>query len=277
MPTRLVWVTDPHLNHAPLPAWERWIGAVASAQPVAGVVITGDISEADDVVFELERIAGELAVPIYFVLGNHDFYRSSIAQTRQNVIAASRGHPCLNYLADCDPIRVDDGVYLIGEDGWGDATQGDYENSLVRLNDFALIEDFAHSDPSRWKQMLVQQGAASAERLTDKLSQLPEDTQQIVVATHVPPFCESCWYEGKTTDQNWAPFFVCGSVGQVLEQASQARPHCTLTVLCGHTHHAGVAHIRDNLIVYTGAAQYGSPQVEGVLEIESEHLRVHSQ
>ena len=269
MPTRLAWVTDPHFNHVSLPAWERWCDAVLSLEPRA-VVITGDISEGDDVVFQLQRVAEEIALPIYFVLGNHDFYQSSIGKTRQRVIQASRDDPRLHYLTDCEAIRLDDGVYLVGEDGWGDATLGDYENSLVRLNDFRLIEDFARSDHACWKQMLIEQGESSADRLAEKIQRLPQDAQQLLVATHVPPFRESCWYEGYTTDDHWAPFFVCGCVGRVLDRASQDRPTCMLTVFCGHTHHEGIARLRDNLIVYTGAAEYGAPAAEGAIEISAE-------
>ncbi len=273
MPPRLAWLTDPHLNHVPLHAWERWIDAVSAVDP-DGIVLTGDVSEGDDVVFQLERLAGEFAVPIHFVLGNHDFYQSSIAKTRQRVIEVSRDDPRLNYLTDCGSVKLDDGVYLIGDDGCGDATVGDYENSLVRLNDFVLIEDFARSDPSQWKRMLVEEGRASAARLAARIDQLPDDTKQVLVATHVPPFRESCWYEGKTTDDHWAPFFVCGSIGCVLDQASQDRPRCIFTVLCGHTHNEGVALMRDNLIVYTGAAQYGLPKLTGMIEINRDQVLV---
>ncbi len=275
MPTRLAWLTDPHLNHVSLHAWERWLAAVSSLDPEA-VVITGDISEGDDVVFQLDRLASQIAVPIYFVLGNHDFYQSSIAKTRQRVIQAARDDPRRHYLTDRGPFELQDGVFLVGEDGWGDATLGDYENSLVRLNDFAMIEDFARSEPAHWKRMLVQQGEQSAARLAEKIRRLPADASGVLVATHVPPFRQSCWYEGHTTDDNWAPFFVCGCVGRVLDQASQDRPTCMFTVLCGHTHHEGIANLRDNLIVYTGAAQYGSPDVEATIEITSGKVVFHS-
>ena len=43
---------------------------------------------------------------------------------------------------------------------------------------------------------------------------LPDDTRSVIVLTHVPPFREACWYQGHTTDDHWAPFFVCGEVGQ---------------------------------------------------------------
>ena len=90
----------------------------------------------------------------------------------------------------------------------------------------------------------------------------------VLVATHVPPFRQACWYQGKTTDDNWAPFFVCGQVGEVLLRCSAARPDCQFTVLCGHTHNEGIANIADNLVVYTGAADYGNPDIEAVIEID---------
>jgi Icc-related predicted phosphoesterase len=273
MHERLVWVTDPHLNHVALPAWQRLIDAVRSRQPDA-LLITGDISEGDDVVFQLRRLAEAVEVPIYFILGNHDFYQSSIARTRGQVIDACREDPRLHYLTDCRPIEVGGGMFLAGDDGWGDATIGDYEHTPIKLNDFDLIEDFSRSDPANWKAMLTEQGAASAERLAEKLRSLAVAAHHVVILTHVPPFRESCWYEGQTTDDNWAPFFVCGCVGDALLAAAEARPDVKFTVLCGHTHHQGVSQIRDNLIVYTGAAQYGSPEVEGTIQVSADGCEI---
>lgn len=48
--------------------------------------------------------------------------------------------------------------------------------------------------------------------------------RDVIVATHVPPYRESCWYEGKISDDNWAPFFVCGQVGEVLLWYSERKP-----------------------------------------------------
>ena len=270
---RLAWTTDPHLNHVPVHEWERWNDAIASLG-ANGVVITGDISEGDDVVFQLHRIAQSFAVPIYFVLGNHDFYQSSIGATRQNVIAACREDKLLHYLTDCSPIELDKHVFLVGDDGWGDAMEGDYEGSPIRLNDFQLIEDFRNSDPELWKQQLQDTGAESAQRLKSKLDAIPDDAQEILVATHVPPFRESCWYEGRTTDDNWAPFFVCGHVGRVLRRASESQPNTRFTVLCGHTHNDGVATMAPNLVVHTGAAKYGQPGLESTISIEAGKLSI---
>lgn len=269
---QLVWTTDPHLNHVPVERWESWITSIAS-HGADGVVISGDISEGDDVVFRLQQIAERLAMPIYFVLGNHDFYKSSFGMTRQRVIHASREDSRLRYLTDMPPIQLDHDTFLIGEDGWGDATEGDYENSTITLNDFRLIEDFHSVDPARWKQQLVDLGKAAAERLTEKLSALPDTAAHVLVITHVPPYREACWYEGKTTDDNWAPFFVCGQLGRAIRRTAETRPSCRFTVLCGHTHNEGTADIASNLVVHTGAAQYGEPDIEGMITLGREGIR----
>ena len=274
---RLVWTTDPHLNHVSVDRREGWIHQIAS-HGAEGVVISGDISEGDDVVFQLQRIVESVDRPVFFVLGNHDFYNSSIGATRKSVIHASREHPFLHYLTDESAIELEDGVFLVGEDGWADGTEGDYEGSSIRLNDFWLIEDFQHPDgeenAARWKSQIEDLGAQSAQRLGAKLDQLPASAKHVLVITHVPPFRDACWYEGKTTDDNWAPFFVCAQVGSVLRRAGESRPDCRFTVLCGHTHNAGVADITANLIVHTGAADYGQPDIEGLVTVEAGALSI---
>ena len=116
---RIAWITDPHLNHCSLPAWERLLDQVESCE-CDSVVITGDISEGEDVVFQLTRLADSIARPIYFVLGNHDFYHSSIQRTRTAVSMAAAKHPLLHYLRDEPVIELSSSVALVGEDGWGD-------------------------------------------------------------------------------------------------------------------------------------------------------------
>jgi predicted phosphohydrolase len=249
---------------------ERWLARIA-AQPCDGLLISGDIAEGHEVVACLQQLTRWVSVPIFFVLGNHDFYGSSIGQTGQAVIRACREHDRLHYLTDLSAIPLNlpgsaPGTYLVGEDAWGDATEGNYEQSYVRLNDFVQIEDFRSSDPADWKAMLCQFGSIAAQRLSVKLRELPSDAKRVIVLTHVPPFREACWYEGRTTDDNWAPFFVCGQVGRVLRDFCHVRPQCQCTVLCGHTHHGGTAEVEPNLTVYTGAAHYGHPSIVALLE-----------
>ena len=123
---RLVWTTDLHLNSVPTHAWEQWVRRI-NALETDGLVITGDISEGDNVVPQLQRIASEINLPVYFVLGNHDFYGSTFQATRQNVIHACRASNQLHYLTDLSALAVSEGTYLLGEDGWADGTVGNYD------------------------------------------------------------------------------------------------------------------------------------------------------
>lgn len=73
------------------------------------------------------------------------------------------------------------------------------------------------------------------------------------------------------SDDNWAPHFVCQAMGEVLLEFMLQHPSKRMTVLCGHTHSSGHAHILDNLQVFTGDAKYGAPVVQQVLEIGVHH------
>lgn len=266
---KVAWLTDPHFNHAPAAAWDAFLESLAGSQPDA-LLITGDISEGQDVVFQLSRLTAAFAGTIYFVLGNHDFYQRSIAITRRQIIDACGDEPRLIYLTNDFEIALSPRVGLVGDDGWGDATVGDYERSPVRLADFLHIDDFRSRPPSGWKEQLRLLGVDAADRLRPKLEEALGRFSTVIVATHVPPFREACWYEGHTTDDLWAPFFVCGQIGQVLLEAAQQNPHRQLLVFCGHTHHGGTAQITENLIVVTGGADYGTPRLSGHLEVRDD-------
>lgn len=262
---RIAWIADPHLNHCALAAWDRLISQLLQCQCDA-VILSGDISEGEDVVFQLRRLADAIGLPIHFVLGNHDFYHSSIERTRDAIRKTVADHPLLNYLTDSDPVSIG-GVALIGVDGWGDATVGDYQRSTVRLNDFRLIDDFFLAAPTLWKSILRDLGQCSARRLESLLLSAAAMHKRLLVVTHVPPFRQACWYQGKTTDDNWAPFFVSGQCGDALIDFAQSQPDSTIDVLCGHTHSGGIARMRDNLVVTTAGADYGRPEVAAVIVI----------
>jgi len=270
---RLGWITDPHLNHCSLIAWDRLVAQVRQSDCDA-VVISGDISEGEDVMFQLRRMADAFAVPIYFVLGNHDFYFSSLERTLRSIREGVAADPRLHYLPDLPPVQLAPGIVMVGEDGWGDATEGDYARSRVRLNDFRLIDDFRQAAPPQWPSMLAELGRQAAMRLGSQLEVALGDGQQVLVVTHVPPYREACWYEGQTTDDHWAPFFVCGQTGVVLRRAAQQHLTAKLEVICGHTHHGGVAEIRGNLTVTTAGAEYGAPALAGVIRCGPERLSV---
>ncbi len=83
----------------------------------------------------------------------------------------------------------------------------------------------------------------------------------VYVLTHVPPMREACWYNGRISDDEWAPHFTCRAVGDVLLEVVREHPKRQVTVLCGHTHGAGESWPLKNLRLLTGGAEYGFPGV----------------
>ncbi len=238
-----------------------------AAARLDGCLLTGDISEADDVAWQIKQLSLEFDCPLFFVLGNHDFYRGRIERVREQVRQVCAHDTHLHYLTGAAPIRLSDEWVLCGDDGWADARVGSYFNSSVRMNDFRLIEDLSELDDQSRFRFLRRQGAAAAWRLSRQLKVAADMCRRILVMTHVPPFRESCWYDGRHSDDNWAPFFICHSMGWVLKRFCRSHPQHEVLVLCGHTHHAGHSSIAENLTVWTGAAEYGVPKLCAALEL----------
>jgi hypothetical protein len=155
----------------------------------------------------------------------------------------------------------------VGVDGWGDARLGNPETTAVRLNDFLLISELAGLGRRALLERLRALGEECAQRLRKSLPEALERHRRVLVLTHVPPFREACWHEGRLSNDDWLPFFTCAAVGEVLREALAARPDREALVLCGHTHGEGVARVLPNLEVRTGGARYGAPAVQQVLEL----------
>lgn len=264
---RVAWATDIHLNFLGPQGRMDFFDSIVAEQPDA-VVITGDIAEAPSLTFHLEEMHRAVQRPLYYVLGNHDFYFGSIETVRHMVGGRNDHTPALTYLSDEQGLELAPGIGLVGVDGWGDGRYGDYWRSPVRLNDQVCIGDFQGLDRKEVLEKLHRLGEQEADCLRTRLSRVVRLYPRILVLTHVPPFKEACWYEGRMGNDDWLPFFTCKAVGDVLLEAAGQHPECDLTVLCGHTHHSGVVHMLSNLRVLTGSAEYGRPHVEQVLCLE---------
>jgi predicted MPP superfamily phosphohydrolase len=268
---RIVWATDIHLNFVDAPARQEFFQSVAGQQPDA-VFVSGDIAESHLLEGCLLEMAQALARPIYFVLGNHDFYRGSIAETRARIARLAERTPWLVYLTRAEIVPLTPDTALVGHDGWADARLGDFEHSDVILNDYLHIEELYHWDGlfqlnrQTLRGRLEELGDEAARHFQQLLPQALRDYRRVVLLTHVPPFREACCYAGKVSDDRWLPHFSCGAVGQVLDAAMRARADRELLVLCGHTHNRSEVRILDNLRVLTGAAQYAHPAVEQVFD-----------
>lgn len=262
---RATWLTDVHLNFLRPLALRAFYDRLNAERPEV-VLLSGDIAESDSVVRFVDEIAAETGAPTYFVLGNHDYYRSSIRAVRDEL---SRRHGTrAKWLPAIAPVQLTASTVLVGVDGWGDARAGDPEGSNVLLSDWHAIDELKRGlvDRAHRIETLRRLGANDARTLRDLLARVPA-SERLVVVTHVPPFVEACWHEGKISEPAWLPWFTCIATGEVLVEHARAHPAQQMLVLCGHTHGDGVYRPLPNLEVRTGGAKYGAPAVQATIDL----------
>ena len=252
--TPYCWATDLHFDDAGDEGFSRFIHEVNDLKCKA-LFITGDISTGLDWDLYIDKISAETSFPIYFVLGNHDFYGSSIHETR---IKATK----LKSLTMRDPISLNSTTALIGVDGWSDALCGDFQNSTIKLNDYKEIAELIPLTKKQLEKKLNQLGKENALILQNSLEKAMKNHEKIIILTHVPPFREACLYRGQIADDNWAPHFVCQQIGDLLLDTFKDSSKEAL-VLCGHCHSDADIQILPNLRVISGGAKTGAPRVQG--------------
>lgn len=230
------------------------------------LIISGDIAQAPTIKRYLLKMAQSLTVPIYFVLGNHDYYHGSISGVRSAVTRLSEESSRLHWLNVSGIVYLSRKTCLVGHDSWCDARLGDYDQSSVILNDFLLISELSGLTRKELLLRLNRLGDEAAEHFKTVLPEAIKSAEHIVVLTHVPPFLEAAWYNGQYCEPDWLPFFSCKAVGDVLTETMKKHQDKRMTVLCGHTHGGGMSRILPNLVSWTGQVSYGQPVIQEIFE-----------
>jgi 3',5'-cyclic-AMP phosphodiesterase len=262
----LAWITDPHLNFLDHDAVYSFCAELAQ-EKADGYLITGDIGEAPNVANYLNILDAHVDRPIYFVLGNHDFYRGSISVVRRKITQLCLGYPNLHWLPMAGIVPLTSETCLIGHDGWADGRYGDYTNVSVRLNDWVLIDELTGMTRADRLEKLQALGDESAAHFRSVLPLALSRFQHVIVAIHVPPFKEACWFEGRMSSDAWLPHISCKAAGDVLREIMAGSPDRRMTVYCGHTHGEGEAQILPNLRVFTGGAEYRAPKLQRIVSV----------
>ena len=199
--TRVAWLTDIHLNFLLNQQVSEFLASIAQARPDA-VLIGGDIAESHNVCEYLDRIHATLDAPIYFVLGNHDYYYGSITELRHRVARLCADRPRLKFLTLADVVALTPHVGLVGHDGWADGRAGDYLGSPVRMHDFNLIAELKGLDKQdRWK-VLKALGDEAAAHFRRVLPLAFAQFRDVILLTHVPPWREACGTKGACPTTN---------------------------------------------------------------------------
>lgn len=277
---KLLHITDPHLNFSSAETIQRWCANIISHKPNA-IVITGDIAESHILVDHLDALETSLGktFPIFFVLGNHDFYRGSISAvqatmkrlyTYENSTSLNL-EPELGWLDSSGVIRLTEKCALIGAGGWWDGGYANWFKSQLDMNDYYLIKELSgpviQNRQERFDKLQLL-SAESADYVRRQLqAAFDAGYKTVYVATHVPPFKESSVYNGKISDDTWLPHFSSKKMGEALTQVCLANPDKQATVLCGHTHGTSTYLALKNLTVLCGAAEYGNPGIANIINI----------
>jgi len=257
---RLAWVTDVHLDFLSAGQTDRFFAEIAETG-ADGVVVGGDTALAASVGRLLKRMGRVVGKPLWFVLGNHDFYGGSIAAVRETATEVSRGGRVV-WLGAAGVVELSPRTALVGHDGWGDARLGNAARTPVLLNDFLVIAELAGLDRVGLTARLQRLGDEAAAHMARILPAALDSYEHAVVVTHVPPFRDACWHHGSYSDDDWLPYFTCKAMGDVLLAEAARRTDRRITVLCGHTHSGGECRPLPNLRVVTGAAEYGHPVIQ---------------
>jgi hypothetical protein len=264
---KVAWATDVHFDHVHEPVVRSFCERIR-ADGAEALLLGGDIALAGQLRGWLRFLAETLKLPIYFVLGNHDYYGSYVGSVHREM--EDLPSVLLRWLPAEGVVALGDTVGLVGNGGWGDGRNGDFAGSGVVLADFHFIGDLRESlDLSDHPAVLGHRkelgaclrrlGEDAAGALAVPLTEAASRFPMVLVLTHVPPFPEASWHEGRHVGDEWLPFFTCRAIGDLLLEVAGTHPGVRFEVLCGHTHSGREARVMPNLTVRTGGATYGSP------------------
>ncbi len=262
---KIAWLTDIHLDFLQPPAVEDLArGALASAPDA--FLLTGDLSVAGSLAGHLSLLEAIWDRPIWFVLGNHDFYGSSIARVRDEVAELCERSRWLRWLPRCGAVALTERTGLVGHDAWADGRAGDPADQRVSLNDWRVIEELAVPAEER-RARLRELGAEAAAYLASVLPAALARHHEVIVATHPPAFPEACRYYGVSSPAYWLPHLVCAAVGREVLRIAAEHPDRRLLCLAGHTHGRARERPAPNVRAWTGTARYGAPRVQRVITV----------
>ncbi|MCK5685779.1 metallophosphoesterase [bacterium] len=270
---KLTWLSDIHLDFLKENSREVFYNQVKETNSDA-ILISGDIGTSNCIETVLLEMKSKFKCPIYFVLGNHDYFGSSIEMVRTQMKILTKNIKELFWMPETGVVPLTESFALIGHGGWADGGFGDFINSNVNLYDYSSIKELT----GLTKRILLNRLNTTALDATSSIMESLElalfQFDNVIMITHVPPFEESCIYKNSTSDINWVPHFASKVMGLMLNSVMEKFPSKKLTVLCGHTHGNEVTNIEPlktkispNIIVKTANAVYKTPHIQEIIHV----------
>lgn len=236
--SKYLWVTDSHLDFLNSKQIEDFVNKLLLQNPKC-LLLTGDISNGSKISEHLSYLVKKLNLPIYFVLGNHDFGYAGKAEVLDKIDVLTKSVTNLYHLNQIDWLPLEDGVCLIGDHGWYDSRWRQPWTSLVFLWDYFLIKEFWEQPNNASRLMLSRAWAnQAAVRLGNKLIQALQKNNTVYCLTHFPPWPEKNPAWGGYVDKFWVPYNSSKTMADYLSKIMSQYPSKKLIVLTGHVHPA---------------------------------------
>lgn len=244
---RIGLVSDIHLSHKDAGLWSQKLVRLADAKPDA-LFIAGDIADSHSVETALLSLESALSIPVFFVLGNHDYFGGTFDDVQSRIRRLAKKSTYLTWLQEAGVQRLTDDVAVIGHECWGDG-QGDCRMTEEYFSDFRKIRDFDTLSASESWQLKGLLAEKSAQALQKWARQAAREFSRVLILTHAPPFPEACYRrEGYPSEVVW-PFFCSVAAGSAIKDAASASPDTQFQVFSGHTHFPIEKNILPNLNV----------------------------
>jgi len=248
---KLTWLTDLHLDCVDLSYIENFFKNLNTDS----ILITGDIAKGNSFYKHLKRIQSITDATIYFVLGNHDLYKSGFREAERKALTIDNDK--IIYLTKSEPIKLNETTALVGHDGWYDFKLGAGKNTNIKVNDFKRIEDFKRLHYLNIISLSEQMAKIAAIDLKEKLKQtIILGYKKIYIATHFPPFPEACIGKHGEVDYNWLPLSCSAIMGNMLSEIAENNTEIEFIVCAGHIHTKSEYNHFNNLKVLVGKGPY---------------------
>src|SRR5688572_3922745 len=232
---RIGFATDIHLDNPRLqkPVNYQGIGRFI-AEGMDILLVGGDISNGRDFADHFRPFCEGARIPVYFVLGNHDFWMAPEAKVRETAASFS------GYLDEAGVVELAPKLGLVGRTGWYDTLSGNPFESRIVMNDWDLVERLKgfwaekHLLSSACRAWAEEETRKAREALTAAAKRYPT----VLFVTHFPCFAATCWDEfGRpdTGESGWHPWSINTTMGHAILDVAEAFPETHITEI-GRAH-----------------------------------------
>lgn len=258
-----LFLTDPHIDYILSFKFKSILEKIKKF-PIKAIFAAGDFANGNSGLKYLEILQKTTNFPIYYVLGNHDFWGSTFEKTEK--LHSSNKNSNLNYLTSLEkPIRLNDNTCLIGENGWYDGGWGVNHYLLISSLDFLLIKNLSIFSSREEKLRAVENLARlSIERLSNKLHLALEEYDTVYLLTHVPPWPDETSVDW--IDELWKPYNSCKLMAEFLQKVMANYPNKKLKIWAGHTHMDHYL-VKGNIEMRVASASLGSINIDTIISI----------